>query len=181
MVGRQSVAVDLTAPLLDLPQPVGFVLVGIISGRWRYQQRTFLPKIIETTAQLATFERVLVEGEIWNSRNIIFELRPQPEGGSEMAPGAGLWRAAHEPDRVADHQPGFTDLLVGIPLLGCGDRCRDEGKHVRRCQRVEVFVADDDQAVAGHGVEGFAGVKQLARGFPRVRAPGCAGSPSAWR
>jgi hypothetical protein len=36
--------------LLDLPQPVGFVLVGIIACRRWYQPRTFSAKVFETTA-----------------------------------------------------------------------------------------------------------------------------------
>jgi hypothetical protein len=40
------------ALLLDRPQPIGFVLVGIIGGRRRDQLRAFLPKMIETTASL---------------------------------------------------------------------------------------------------------------------------------
>jgi hypothetical protein len=51
----------------------------------------FLTKVRETTLQLATFERVLIEGEIWNSRNVAFELRPQPDGRTEMAPSSGFW------------------------------------------------------------------------------------------
>jgi hypothetical protein len=40
------------ALLLDPPQPVGFVFVGIVSGRRRYQLRALLAEMIETTAQL---------------------------------------------------------------------------------------------------------------------------------
>jgi hypothetical protein len=42
----------LLAALLDRPQPVGFILVGIVSGRRRNQFRAFLAEVIETTAQL---------------------------------------------------------------------------------------------------------------------------------
>jgi hypothetical protein len=38
--------------LLERPQPIGFVLVGIITCRLRYQLRAFLAEVVETTLQL---------------------------------------------------------------------------------------------------------------------------------
>jgi putative ABC transport system substrate-binding protein len=40
----------LLAALLDRPQPVGFILVGIISGRLRYQLRALFAEMIEVMA-----------------------------------------------------------------------------------------------------------------------------------
>jgi hypothetical protein len=48
------------ALLLDPSQPVGFVLVGIVSGRLRYQLRALFAEMIETTPELAARQRVLV-------------------------------------------------------------------------------------------------------------------------
>lgn len=44
-----ALALGSLAPLLDRPQPIGFVLVGIVSGRRRYQPRAFLAEVFETT------------------------------------------------------------------------------------------------------------------------------------
>jgi hypothetical protein len=55
-------------PLLDRPQPIGFVLVGIIIGWRRDQLRTLFAVVIETTAQLFPGECVLIVGPLGNCR-----------------------------------------------------------------------------------------------------------------
>ena len=43
-------------------------------------------------------------------------------------------------------EPGFADGLA-VAVARCRERCGDERKHVRRCQRVEVFMANDFEAI----------------------------------
>ena len=104
------------APLLDRPQPIGFVLVGIISGRRRDQLRAFLAEMIEITAHRLALHRVHVEGVVRYRRREILKHGPKPDGRSEVTARAGLRRARHHSDRVAHHQTGFTDgLAVALP------------------------------------------------------------------
>ena len=77
---------------------------------------------------------------------------------------AAKWQAArdfgaraHHADAVADHKAGFADVFA-VALFRLSDGGRDERDDMRRCQRVEVFVANDFEPVADHGVERFAEV-----------------------
>ena len=80
----------LLAALLDRPQPVGFVLLGIIACRRRYELRTFLAEVIEATAHRLAPDRVLIESVVGDRRNEILQHRSQPDGHSEMTARAGL-------------------------------------------------------------------------------------------
>lgn len=61
---RRDRPAPLLALLLDRPEPVGFVLVGIISGRRRDQPRAFFTEMIETTTKLAACQRVPIVGPV---------------------------------------------------------------------------------------------------------------------
>jgi hypothetical protein len=126
----------ITALLFDLPEPVGFLDVRVRRCWLRYQLGTFLAEVFETARELFPGECVLVVRQIRYGRREILKHRPKPDGRTEMAASAGLRRARHHADGIADHQPGFADRLrIAVPRR-C-ERCSDERKDVRRCQRVE--------------------------------------------
>jgi hypothetical protein len=54
-VSRRDRPAPSLALLLDRPQPVGFVLVGIVGGRRRDQLRAFLTEVLETSAHALLF------------------------------------------------------------------------------------------------------------------------------
>ena len=64
LAGRHVAAMASLALLLDRPQPVGFILVGIIACRRRYQLRALLAEVIEATAHRLALQRVLIEGVV---------------------------------------------------------------------------------------------------------------------
>jgi hypothetical protein len=148
------------ALLFDRPQPVGFLDKQVGFGRRRHQLGTFLAEVIEATAQLAPGQRVLIVRPVGNCRREALKHAPQPDGGSEVTASARLRRSAHHADGVANYQPGFTDgLAVAVPCRR--ERCGDERKDMRRGDRVEVFMANDFEPVADHGVKRFAGMHEF--------------------
>ncbi len=60
----------LLTALLDRPQPIRLVLVGIISGRRWDQLRAFFAEMIEATAHRLALHRVRVEGKVGDCRSI---------------------------------------------------------------------------------------------------------------
>jgi hypothetical protein len=60
----------LLTALLDRPQPVRLVLVGIISSRRWDQLRAFFAEMIEATAHRLALHRVRVEGKVGDCRSI---------------------------------------------------------------------------------------------------------------
>ena len=137
----------LLTALLDRPQPVRLVLAGIISGRRRDQLRALLPEMIEATAHRLALHRVDVERVVWYRGREILKHGPKPDGGSEVAPGSGFRRPAKQANDVADDQPRFACVLA-VALLGLNHGGGDEREDMRRGQRVEVFMANDFEAVA---------------------------------
>ena len=94
-VFRGSRAIALLALPLDRPQPIGFVLVGIVGGRRRDQSRALFAKVIEATAHSLALHRVHVEGVVRYGRREVLKHRSKPDGRSEVAACSGLRRARH--------------------------------------------------------------------------------------
>jgi hypothetical protein len=68
---------------------------------------------------------------------------------------------------ASDHEPGFANVLA-VALPRCRQRCEDEREDVRRRERVEVFMANNFEAVTDHRMKRLRGVDQFARKFHRL-------------
>ena len=78
---------------LDQPQPVGFVLVGVIADRRRHRLCAFAAEVVETAPQLATGQRVLIVCPVGDCRREVLKQRPKPDGGCDVTARARLRRA----------------------------------------------------------------------------------------